>query len=93
MDRLLDNSRKYAITDDGRNLTVMNVTAKDEGRYICDSLGSKETRRRFIVTVQSRVTSKAVSAFLFTVMVVALCRALSMQLMHCMHQLAYESVS
>jgi len=58
MNRLVDNSGKYAITDGGRNLTVINVTAKDEGRYICDSLGSKATRRRFHVTVQSRVTSK-----------------------------------
>ena len=73
MSRLVDNSGKYAIADEGRNLTVTNVTAGDAGRYMCDSLGDRPERQRFNVVVQRRTTSKAVSMFLLNVMIIALC--------------------
>ena len=73
MSRLVDNSGKYAIADEGRNLTVTNVTAGDAGRYMCDSLGDRPERQRFNVIVQRRATSNAVSMFLLNVMIIALC--------------------
>ena len=73
MSRLVDNSGKYAIADEGRILTIANVTAGDAGRYMCDSLGDRPERQRFNVTVQRRTTRNALSVFLLNVMATALC--------------------
>jgi len=48
--RLVDNSGKYAIEDEGRILVVINVTDSDSGRYLCD--GPVPKRLRFNVSVQ-----------------------------------------
>jgi len=49
MSWLVDNSGKYTIANEGRNLTVTNVTAGDGGRYMCDSLADRPERQRFNV--------------------------------------------
>ena len=73
MSRLVDNSGKYAIADEGRILTIANVTAGDAGRYMCDSLqGDRPERQRFNVTVQRRTTSNTLSVFLLNVMATTL---------------------
>jgi len=72
--RLVDNSGKYAIADEGRILTVTNVTKDDAGRYVCDTLGEKPARQRYLVAAQQRPTSNAVSVFVLKLYtVIALC--------------------
>jgi len=62
--RLVDNSGKYSITSEGRNLTVFNVSTPDAGKYLCDSVDVPEqNRRRFIVTPQQRNTGNIFSVF------------------------------
>jgi len=43
--RLVDNSGKYSITSEGRNLTVFNVSVHDAGKYLCDSVDVFEQNR------------------------------------------------
>ena len=53
--RLVDNSGKYSITSEGRNLTVFNVSTHDAGNYLCDSVDVPEQNRQiFLVSVQQR---------------------------------------